>query len=184
MGDPRNSSSHSPYIADMVEVVQRFATSPARCRILSGLLDLRQDLVVQHGIHGWMWLDGSFVEDCETLRGRDPGDIDAVIFAGGLSDPAWDSYCRDAKPRFSVDLYPVPLELDALTVIKMSTFWHAFFSHDRRQLWKGLLEVPLGFQLADGSVHLRPDDAHARGLLKHVGLADMTTLLGDDDAEE
>ena len=71
----------SPYTVSLSEVIKRHATSEARVRILTGLLDFRADLRAVGINDGLQWLDGSFVEDVEGIRGRAPADMDLVTFA-------------------------------------------------------------------------------------------------------
>lgn len=93
----------SPYEATSVELVSRFATSPARIGILTGLLAYR-DALRAFGLHeGFQWIDGSFVERLD----REPGDIDIVTFASrpAAYDPAgrWLFDPTATKERFSCD---------------------------------------------------------------------------------
>src|SRR3546814_8995494 len=71
----------SPYSTSMTEIVSRFATSAERVAILRGLLDFRARLAGIDIVQGFQWIDGSFVEDCETVRQRPPLDVDVVTFA-------------------------------------------------------------------------------------------------------
>jgi len=71
----------SPYEVDISDVIMRYATSPERIKILTGLLEYRKALAALGIVTGFQWLDGSFVEDVETIRSRPPGDIDLVTFA-------------------------------------------------------------------------------------------------------
>jgi hypothetical protein len=71
----------SPYVTTCTEIVRRFGISRERLVILRGLLDYRAALSSIGIVHGFQWIDGSFVEDCETIRQRPPGDVDVVTFA-------------------------------------------------------------------------------------------------------
>src|SRR5437660_55494 len=70
----------SPYEASIVEMVDKFATSPERKAILIGLLRYRDALATAGIVDGFQWLDGSFLENIEEREGRPPGDIDIVTF--------------------------------------------------------------------------------------------------------
>jgi hypothetical protein len=70
----------SPYIVTLSELVECFATTPARCRILKGFLAYRAALHALGLLEGFQWIDGSFVEEIEVLEERDPNDIDVVTF--------------------------------------------------------------------------------------------------------
>ena len=110
------SVDRSPYDVSLTDLIIRFSTSPERCRILDGLLRYREAL---HGVglvHGFQWLDGSFLEHIELLENRAPHDIDVVTFyhlpvgsnqrdllstAPDLFDP------RQTKPPFMLMAIPL-----------------------------------------------------------------------------
>lgn len=69
----------TPYRCTLLELVQKYATSPERISILKGYCDFRTALI-SNGITGFQWADGSFVENVESQRGRPPGDIGVVTF--------------------------------------------------------------------------------------------------------
>lgn len=77
---PGHSPDRSPYVVDLAMVFDRFATSPERMAILDGLLRFRADLHGAGITSGFQWLDGSFLEQIETLEGRAPKDMDVVTF--------------------------------------------------------------------------------------------------------
>ncbi len=102
----------------MTEIVRRFGTSAERLAILRGLLDYRAAMAGVGVVHGFQWLDGSFVEDCETIRQRPPGDIDIVTFASRPAIPDWARFCSQhpeifdpiqTKTLFKCDAYYVDL---------------------------------------------------------------------------
>lgn len=78
-GNPAVQAKMSPYSTTLVKLVDRFASSNVRKEILKGYLDHRAALL-NLGITGFQWLDGSFLEDIEALESRPPGDIDLVTF--------------------------------------------------------------------------------------------------------
>lgn len=160
----------------MIEVVQRFATSEERIAILDGLLRYRAELRRVGIASGVQWLDGSFVEMVEDIRGRAPKDIDVVTFADRpvqdatefveimlqnpkLFDP------HDAKAAYRVDAYFMDTLKPSLLLVDDVTYFFGLFSHQRAtSLWKGMLTVPLD----------ESDDADARKLLDN----------GAEDAQE
>lgn len=77
---PGHSADRSPYVVDLAMVMDRFATSAARMTILDGLLRFRANLHAAGVVSGFQWLDGSFLEDIETLENRAPKDMDVVTF--------------------------------------------------------------------------------------------------------
>lgn len=147
----------APYKAELIEVVQRFATSPERIRILQGLLNFRQRLRDVDIIEGFQWIDGSFVENCERHRSRPPSDVDLVTFAerprAYQDAPAWNSFVKDnvdlfdrnkLKQDYCCDAFYEDLGLPSRIVVSRSRYWFGLFSHQRvTYIWKGLLEIPL-----------------------------------------
>lgn len=148
LGDPRKIAHLSPYPCTLVELCERFATSPARCRILEGLLKL-----MGLDIHGFQWLDGSFVEDIETHEKRDPGDLDAVTFVSTPSDskdldallaPRPELRSRQhVKGTYHVDHFWLPLGSAPTNLVALTRYWYGLFSHRRDRVWKGMLEIQL-----------------------------------------
>lgn len=171
---PAELGGRAPFRTSIIQVIDRFATSPERIAILSGLLDYRRALYNLGLVTGFQWINGSFVEDIERLEGRPPGDVDIVTFfrrpAAATTDIEWAAFQANNKPRldelflmpipkqkFKCDAYPVELEIPPELVVFWTHYWFGLFSHRRATFeWKGLLQVPL-FTAAD-------DDA-ARQLL-------------------
>lgn len=147
----------SPYQATMTEVVRRFATSPERVAIIEGLLAYREKLTSLGIVDGFQWIDGSFVENVEVLRGRAPADVDVVTFARRPShvadDAAWVVFFKSnldvfvpaqAKAQFSCDAYFVDLNKKPEIVVDDTRYWFGLFSHQRTSaLWKGMVAIPL-----------------------------------------
>jgi hypothetical protein len=149
----------SPYHATVDELVAHFATSAERRLILQGFLRFRRDLRMQ-GAWGWQWLDGSFLEDVESQRGRPPNDLDIVTF---LVRPASITTVADmqsfvnsnlglfdrtqTKANYHCDALYVDLALGPYDVVSVSRYYFGLFSHQRvTAVWKGMLEIdfPLG----------------------------------------
>jgi len=163
--DPALSAAMSPYKTSLTKLVERFATTPERKGILQGYLDHRAALL-SHGITGFQWLDGSFLEDIEALEGRPPGDIDIVTFVIRpvhlMNDQAaWDTLISgnqqifapgQAKATYKTDAYFVDIKFGPGFVIQQTTYWFGLFSHRRiTGLWKGILEIPLTTTADDAS---------------------------------
>jgi hypothetical protein len=163
--DPAIPAAMSPYKTSLVKLVDRFATTSARKDILKGYLDHRAALL-SLGISGFQWLDGSFLEDIESLEGRAPRDIDLVTFvvrpAHLLNDQiAWNAMLNSnrqifealqAKATFRTDAYFVDIKFGPQYVIQQTTYWFGLFSHRRiTSLWKGILEIPLTATSDDAS---------------------------------
>lgn len=143
------SFHRSPYAVSLKDVVMRFATSAERRAVLRGFLGYRQAL---HGLglqSGFQWLDGSFMEDVETLEKRPPRDMDVVTF---LHTPKFEVSDADlaaldhgqVKERYKVDSYLIELEEISLdNLVNLSAYWYSLWSHRRNQAWKGFLQIDL-----------------------------------------
>ena len=147
----------SPYRATMLSVVERFATTRERGAILRGLIGLRAALRAAGLTEGLQWIDGSFVEDCETVKGRAPGDVDVVNLlrrpAGLGEDAAWMAFLAanmalidpaQTKAAFHCDAYFIDLDTDRASVVEQTAYWFGLFSHQRDSFrWKGMVQLEL-----------------------------------------
>ena len=146
----------SSYDVTASELVGRFATSPERVAVLTGLLTYRAQLHAIGIVRGYQWLDGSFVEDVETLEGRPPGDVDVVTFASrpmGATDAlAWAAFFQAhincfnpkfLKANLKCEAYYVDLDRRPDLIVSDTQYWCGLFSHRRTGLWKGMLRLPL-----------------------------------------
>jgi len=159
----------SPYRATLEEVVETFCTSPERAAILRGLLAFREALRAEGFEAGFQWLDGSFVEDCERVKGRPPGDVDVVNLLhrppAKMVGEDWETFVNDridtlfdpswTKANFACDAYFIDLDSTPALIADFSAYWIGLFSHQRDTFrWKGMLRVDFG-----------GDDASAADLL-------------------
>lgn len=155
--DPTVQTGVSPYDVSMMMIVDRFATSPERVRILNGLLSYRAALAAAGFVSGYQWVSGSFTENVEVDRGRPPGDVDIVTIASrplAAADPlAWKTFVltnanlfnpASTKQVFECDAYFIDLNLPPVSLVSRVSYWYGLFSHKRDGLWKGMLRVPLG----------------------------------------
>lgn len=147
--DVASAAAHSPYRAQLSEVVDRFASSRRRIEILQGFLALRRELKALGVSNGIQWLDGSFIEQIA----KEPNDIDIItIFEPPTtwSNPAVRALAAsrrdlfdvmESKKKYHCDAY----YLDARVInIRMLTYWYGLFGHRRTTFeWKGLVEVDL-----------------------------------------
>lgn len=148
----------SPYPATMLSLVERFATSQERADILRGLMALRAGLRAAGLTDGLQWIDGSFVEDCESVKGRPPGDVDVVNLLrrpNGLSDDRdWWAFLNanlhlvdpaQTKAAFKCDAYFIDLDLtDRVSMVGQAAYWFGLFSHQRESFrWKGMVQLEL-----------------------------------------
>lgn len=148
-----NSQDRSPYLVDLSVLFDRFATSPERMGILDGLLRFRADLHSAGVTSGFQWLDGSFLEQVETLEGRAPRDMDVVTFLDlphGQSQASLATHHgllfdqKHVKANYAMDAYFVVMgdPLDSGSVRRVS-YWYSMWSHRRDGLWKGFVQVSL-----------------------------------------
>jgi len=158
LGDPRLPQELSPYPCTSVELCDRFATSQERVDILEGFLRLRAELR-RHGMtNAFQWVDGSFVEDIETVETRAPHDIDVVTFYWN-PDPDFtknlvmafpDLVNRAAiKANFRTDHFPVDAGFHPEATIEFTRYWAGLFSHNRNSVWKGMLKIELNTEADD-----------------------------------
>ena len=154
LDNPASPSDRSPYRASLSETMIRFGSaSVGRRGLLSGLLNFRAAL---HGVgltRGFQWIDGSFVENVESSRGRAPADIDVVTFfyiPDGHTEESFASAFPDFfNPRamkwdFGIDAYLAGINLNDLeTIASRAAYWHDIWSHTREGLRKGYVEVDL-----------------------------------------
>jgi hypothetical protein len=148
-----NSPERSPYQIALPDLIDRFASSPERIKILSGLLDFRKELHKLGLVSGFQWLDGSFLENIETLESRPPHDLDVVTFYNlpkGETQHSLLSKHTDIfssvflKKRFSIDGYFLSLGTPSnAQQIKSILYWYSMWSHRRDGLWKGFIQVDL-----------------------------------------
>lgn len=150
VGDVTQSANMSPYRVSSLEVAERFSTSPERATILLGWLDLRADLRRLNLGGGFQWLDGSFLEDVEKIRGVPPNDLDTVTFflaPVGPVDPILAAVIQNhtaTKNRYRVDHYLVPLADRPERLVDQTRFWFGLFSHQKSTaVWKGMVQVDL-----------------------------------------
>jgi hypothetical protein len=148
----------SPYLATGEELVQVFCSSPERAAILRGFFGFRAALRAEGLTRGLQWVDGSFVENCEALKGRPPADVDVLSLIhrpDRVRDVAeWTTFVGDRRPTlfdsqwcrntFSCDSYYVDLDAPPQSVAEQAAYWFGLFSHQRDTFrWKGLVQLPL-----------------------------------------
>ena len=152
-GQPGHSTDRSPYRVPLAAVIERFATSPERICILRGLINYRAALSQTIITDGFQWLDGSFMEDKETLKGKPPNDIDVVTFFK-LPDGKNQTELSTAHPdlfnhghvknTYLVDSYThqIGLPMERFDVHQVS-YWYSMWSHRKNSMWKGFVQVDL-----------------------------------------
>lgn len=152
LGDPTQAHDLSPYPCSITEMCHRFPTNRSRKEILTGLLELRAELL-SLGIAGFQWVGGSFVEDIESQESREPKDIDVVTFVTQPADLTTLATILAGRPdlnrrslvkaRYRVDHFLLPLCSAPEHIVDQTRYWCGLFSHRRDHLWKGMLVVGL-----------------------------------------
>ena len=74
LDNPASPSDRSPYRASLGETLVRFGSANAARRgLMAGLLNFRAALHRAGAVKGFQWINGSFVENVEMLRGTRGG---------------------------------------------------------------------------------------------------------------
>lgn len=152
LGNPTNPKTISPYKASIMELCTKFATSPERIEILKGFVNFRLD-AIRNGINnGFQWIDGSFSENIEISENRSPNDIDVVSFVANITPQVMSNITTHfqafinpttSKSIYKVDHYTVEFDRNPITTINATKYWIQLFSHNRNNVWKGMIEIPL-----------------------------------------
>lgn len=164
-GSPADPMDFTPYRWTSGDLVRRMGFSPERIKLLSHLMEYRRALRVE-GVQGLQWLDGSFLEDAERLKGRAPNDIDVMNLV--LHDPqitpshsAWPLLTdRPAlKSTYHLDVMePIALYVDPTgrhaVCLETFTYFFSLFSHTRMDhfgfpVWKGMIELELSSNVSE-----------------------------------
>ena len=147
------SRDRSPYRARLVDFVLRFGDTAPRQDLVEGLLNFRVALSQIGLVNGFQWVDGSFLEDIETIESRNPGDIDVVTFFHLAGEETQETLFtaasrifspEDTKQNYRVDAYFVQLNGATVElVVDQATYWYSLWSHRRNGQWKGYLQIDL-----------------------------------------
>jgi hypothetical protein len=144
----------------MVDVCERFGTTVERKTILEKFLDFRARLRAEGLTNGFQWLDGSFLEDCETTNLRPPKDLDVVTVYWGYDAP-FQARLRTnfpevanpalSKSNYSLDHYPFDAGYNPSLTLEYTRYWILLFSHNRQGVWKGMLKIELNTPAEDAA---------------------------------
>ncbi|MEN0095860.1 MAG: hypothetical protein AAGB30_10780 [Pedobacter sp.] len=152
LGNPAEITHISPYECTIEEVCTHFAITTQRIEILKGLVSFRLKMTAKGIISGFQWLDGSFTEDIERSEGRAPNDLDVVTFYKGLSDIQVNDILANfgefanpslAKATYKLDHYPIDYASSPELTVAQTRYWFQLFTHNRNNVWKGILHLPL-----------------------------------------
>lgn len=163
-GEQGHSDKRSPYASSLIEVVDRFGTSPERVIMLRGLLDYRAALYAFDVVDGFQWLDGSFMQDIEALEDRSPNDIDVVTYFRMPEGETQASLLAKARHLFSTQQTKATFRVDAYAMVldepmndanvQRVAYWYSMWSHTRTESWKGFIVAPLDPVLDQAARHL------------------------------
>lgn len=148
-GSDPTGLDRSPYRVTLDELVNTFATSADRSLILQGLLNYRMALYALGISNGIQWIDGSFVEDTETLESRPPNDIDVVSYVSLPTGQTQQTLFPQLKPLQDRNHTKATYKVDAFVFVapqinmRNICYWYSLYSHRRDGLWKGFAEVEL-----------------------------------------
>lgn len=147
------STDRSPYTVTLTDFVLRFGTTPKRQSILTGFLEFRSVLHSVGLTTGFQWVNGSFLENIETIENRHPADIDLVTFFHLPIGQTQTSLHKNNQSLFSHSLNKQNFHVDAYfitlnnntpeSLIGNSTYWYSMWSHRRNEQWKGYLQIDL-----------------------------------------
>jgi hypothetical protein len=145
--------NRSPFEATMTQVVERFALTPERGRLIHNLIEYRKALYAAGITDGFQWINGSFVEDVETRprpgKAPTPDDIDIVTFyhlPGQQTPETIELFSASAtSQRFDIDGYGIQLGLNLTAVdVESITYWYGMWSLRKEDHEpKGFVRVPL-----------------------------------------
>ena len=150
-------AAQAPFRTDVLELSNALGTSPARKSLLEGLIRYRNAIRGLGFLNGFQILDGSFCENCELIRGNDPGDIDAITFvkspAAHKADNAFLAFVTAnsalldphlVKTTFGVHSFMVDLDAPSESTIPISIYFFSLVSHQKStKQWKGTLRIDL-----------------------------------------
>ena len=154
----------------MTHVVQRFAFTPHRTRLVHNLIDYRNALYTAGITDGLQWINGSFVEHVETRprpgKSPTPYDINVMTFYHPPDPQPPDLLdLFDASVtlhRYNIDAYGIPLGMEfTADEVEAITYWYGMWSLRKDD------HEPKGFV----QVHLDPsNDAEALRVLNEMQL--------------
>lgn len=169
--DEPTSPNRSPYTTSLDDLVYDFGYTRDRRRLLTGLLDYRAELHRAGVTRGFQWINGSFLQNVESVQDRSPNDIDVATFfyiPDGYGDERTfylqnqTLFDTDAiRSQYLIDAHYVflnPEHMDYIT--RMAAYWYSVWSHTEDWVWKGYLQVDLaGAGDSDARQHLANLDA-------------------------
>lgn len=140
----------SPYVCHPMHLVHRYGFSEERRVLLRKFFEWRAAIYAMGIRRGANLIGGSFVDDCEAMRGRPPADIDVLTVYGDalgldstpllrLNDELHDGA---GKARFGVDAKLIALGYQPpLFAFTWAMNFTQLLSRDRSGMQRGLLLI-------------------------------------------
>lgn len=98
-------------------------------------------------------MDGSFLEDIESLESRSPRDIDVVTFYYLPVGQTQQIFHKNYPELFNRKYNKTTYHMDAIFIdlnggvpeflIANAAYWYSLWSHRRNAMWKGYLQINL-----------------------------------------
>lgn len=148
-GEDPAGGDRSPYRIALDGFVDRFCFNADRAEIIRGLIRLRAGLHSIGMVHGFQWINGSFLENVEDREGRFPNDVDVVTYAFLPKGQTQETFFPRIIPYLDRDqvksTYRVDHFLRVLPQLEIQDvcYWYSLWSHRRDGMWKGYAEVDL-----------------------------------------
>jgi len=162
LGMPTNRTQVSPYVANSVEFIDKFATSVQRIKILEGFLNFRKELRSVGISEGWQWVDGSFCENIEIAEKRPPNDLDIITISSFTEGEELEQLVTNSshlfepsevKKNYSLDHYWIDINHnnynEPMVLVDTVRYWIQLFCHNRKGVWKGMISIPLNSEQED-----------------------------------
>jgi hypothetical protein len=155
---PTAIEDQSPYECTTLELCKTFATTIPRITILKKYIEFRTQLNNFGVIFGFQWLDGSFVEDIEKSQKRAPRDLDIVTFFGDITNDRQNEIAQAfpafynpiiSKAHYHLDHYLFDFCYSPINTVKMTQYWIQLFTHNKENIWKGILQIDLNTPIVD-----------------------------------
>jgi len=157
VSNPTNRNDLSPYLCNILEFCTKFATSKERIEILEGYIAFREKMNNFGIIDGFQWLDGSFTENIESSESRPPKDLDLITFykmfipideRNRIFNNILTNFNEFLDPKISktvykLDHYGIDYGYSPDATIEQARYWIQLFSHNRLNIWKGMLRIEL-----------------------------------------
>lgn len=159
LGNPASQNDLSPYPCSIMELCTHFATTTQRIEILKGYVNFRRRMTTEGIIHGFQWLDGSFLENIEVSEKRPPNDLDLITLYANVPQATQQNILNVfpefanatlSKQGYRLDHYPFDISIHPAHTVEFTRYWVQLFSHKKSNgIWKGMLQLPINTDADD-----------------------------------